>query len=183
MNSLNPSASKYEIPTFGLWYDFRNPQQWAKPLGSLYRESVDQVVWAESLGFGSAWLSEHHFAEDDYAASPLVVAAAIGARTQTMRIGTNIIVAGLHEPMRLAEDAAALSFLTDNRFELGLGLGYHEKEFAAFGRKVKQRPVSSKTPSPSSGTHGQVPAKRTRGNGFRSPPCLSRRYRKSRRDC
>lgn len=140
MNSLNPSASKYEVPTFGLWYDFRNPQQWAKPLGSLYRESVDQVVWAESLGFGSAWLSEHHFAEDDYAASPLVVAAAIGARTTTMRIGTNIIVAGLHEPIRLAEDAAALSFLTDNRFELGLGLGYHEKEFAAFGRKVKQRP-------------------------------------------
>lgn len=140
MNSPESSENTAEIPTFGLWYDLRNPQRWRRPIGELYRESVDQIVWAESLGFGSAWLSEHHFAEDDYSSSPLTVAAAIGARTDRMRIGTNIIVAGLHEPMRLAEDAAALSFLTDNRFELGLGLGYHEMEFAAFGRRVRQRP-------------------------------------------
>lgn len=128
------------VPTFGLWYDFRNPAQWRQPLGSLYRDSIDQVVWAEQLGFTSAWLSEHHFADDDYASSPLTVAATIGARTKTMRIGTNIIVAGLHEPVRLAEDAAALSLLTGNRFELGVGLGYRAMEFAAFGRTVKQRP-------------------------------------------
>lgn len=140
MNSPNTSQTRPEVPTFGLWYDFRNPEPWRRPLGALYRESVDQAVWAESLGFGSAWLSEHHFADDDYSSSPLTVAAAIGARTNRMRIGTNIIVAALHEPMRIAEDATALSFLTDNRFELGVGLGYHEREFAAFGRKVKQRP-------------------------------------------
>jgi len=128
------------VPAFGLWYDFRNPAQWRQPLGRLYRDSLDQVVWAEQLGFGSAWLSEHHFADDDYASSPLTVAAAIGARTSTMRIGTNIVVAGLHDPVRLAEDATALSLMTDNRFELGVGLGYHEREFAAFGRRVKQRP-------------------------------------------
>jgi len=128
------------IPSFGLWYDFRNPARWRQPLGALYRDSVDQIVWAEQLGFGSAWLSEHHFSDDDYASSPLTVAAAIGARTTTMRIGTNIIVAALHDPVRLAEDATALSLLTGDRFELGLGLGYHEREFTAFGRKVKQRP-------------------------------------------
>ena len=41
-----------------------------------------------------------------------------------MRIGTNIIVAALHEPVRLAEDATAMSLLTGDRFELGVGLGY-----------------------------------------------------------
>ena len=133
---MQPSPS----PTFGLWYDFRNPAQWRKNVGSMYRESIDQVTWAEKLGFGSVWLSEHHFADDDYASSPLTIAAAIGSRTTRMRIGTNIIVAALHEPVRIAEDAAALSFLTDNRFELGVGLGYHEREFEAFGRRVKQRP-------------------------------------------
>ncbi|MEU0468870.1 LLM class flavin-dependent oxidoreductase [Amycolatopsis sp. NPDC006131] len=127
-------------PTFGLWYDFRNPAQWRQPLGALYRDSIDQAVWAEQLGFGSAWLSEHHFAEDDYASSPLTVAAALGARTTTMRIGTNIVVAGLHEPVRLAEDAAALSLMSGGRFDLGVGLGYREAEFTAFGRRVKQRP-------------------------------------------
>ena len=57
-----------------------------------------------------------------------------------MRIGTNIIVAGLHNPVRLAEDATALSLLSGNRFELGVGLGYRELEFSGFGRSVKNRP-------------------------------------------
>jgi alkanesulfonate monooxygenase SsuD/methylene tetrahydromethanopterin reductase-like flavin-dependent oxidoreductase (luciferase family) len=127
-------------PTFGLWYDFRNPAQFAQPLGLLYRDTLDQIVWAEKLGYKSVWLSEHHFAEDDYACSPLILAAAIGARTSSMRISTNIIVAALHNPVRLAEDASTLSLLTDGRFDLGVGLGYSEREFAAFGRERKQRP-------------------------------------------
>ena len=128
------------VPTFGLWYDFRNPARWRQAPGRLYRETIDQAVWAESLGFGSAWISEHHFSEDDYASSPLTIAAAIGARTSSMRVGTDIVVAALHDPVRLAEDAAALSLMTGGRFELGVGLGYHEREFAAFGRQVRQRP-------------------------------------------
>jgi alkanesulfonate monooxygenase SsuD/methylene tetrahydromethanopterin reductase-like flavin-dependent oxidoreductase (luciferase family) len=127
-------------PSFGLWYDFRNPTQYAQPVGQLYRDTLDQIVWAESLGFGSVWLSEHHFAPDDYASSPLIVAAAIGARTTTMRIATNIVVAALHNPIRLAEDANALSLLTDGRFDLGVGLGYNEREFTSFGRVRNQRP-------------------------------------------
>ncbi len=128
------------VPKFGLWYDLRNPAQWHQPLGQLYRDSVDQAVWAEQLGFGSAWFSEHHFSDDDYASSPLSVCAAVGARTSKMQIGTNIIVSALHDPIRLAEDATALSLLTGNRFELGVGLGYHRREFEAFGRVLKQRP-------------------------------------------
>jgi len=127
-------------PTFGLWYDLRNPPQWHTPLGPLYRESVEQAVWAESLGFGSAWVSEHHFTEDNYASSPLTIAATIAARTTTMRVGTNIIVASLHNPVRLAEDANALALLSGDRFDLGVGLGYHASEFEAFGRVLKQRP-------------------------------------------
>ena len=129
-----------QTPTFGLWYDYRNPAAWRKPAAELYRHSIDQAVWAEQLGFGSVWLSEHHFADDDYASSPLMMAATLGARTSRMRIGTNIIVAGLHNPIRLAEDATALSLLTGNRFELGVGLGYRELEFSGFGRTVKHRP-------------------------------------------
>jgi len=45
-----------------------------------------------------------------------------------MRVGTNIVVAGLHDPVRLAEDATAIGLLTGDRFELGVGLGYHERE-------------------------------------------------------
>lgn len=129
-----------DVPTFGLWYDFRNPPRWRQPAGRLYRDTLDQVVWAESLGYRSAWISEHHFTEDDYCSSPLTLAAAVLARTSRMQVGTNIVVAGLHEPVRLAEDATALSLMSENRFRLGVGLGYHPSEFAAFGRTVKNRP-------------------------------------------
>lgn len=125
---------------FGLWYDFRNPEPWRTPFTELYAASLDQIVGAEALGFDSAWLTEHHFCDDGYTPSPLVIAAAIGARTRRMRIGTNLMILPLHDPIRVAEDAATLSLLTGGRFDLGVGIGYRADEFQAFGRELKFRP-------------------------------------------
>lgn len=125
---------------FGLWYDFRNPAQWRQPFGRMYAAYLDQIVRAEALGFDSVWLTEHHFCDDGYTPSPLVIAAAIGARTSRMRIGTNLMVLPLHDPKRIAEDAATLSLLTGGRFDLGVGIGYKQSEFEAFGRELKHRP-------------------------------------------
>ena len=33
---------------FGVWYDLRNPPQWHQPYAELYRETLAQIVWAES---------------------------------------------------------------------------------------------------------------------------------------
>jgi alkanesulfonate monooxygenase SsuD/methylene tetrahydromethanopterin reductase-like flavin-dependent oxidoreductase (luciferase family) len=126
--------------TFGLWYDFRNPPQWERSFSSLYRETLDQIEWAESLGIESVWLTEHHFMQDGYTPSPFTLAAAIGERTSTMQIGTNLIVSPLHNPIRLAEDSATLSLLTGGRFDLGVGQGYWEPEFSAFDRNLRYRP-------------------------------------------
>ncbi|MBO0850294.1 MAG: LLM class flavin-dependent oxidoreductase, partial [Pseudonocardia sp.] len=126
-------------PRFGLWYDFRNPDA-ARPFSRFYSQVLDQIAWAEQRGLGSVWLTEHHFVPDGYSPSPFVLAAAIGERTSTMRIGTNLIVSPLHNPVRLAEDAATLSLLTDGRFDLGVGQGYWAREFEAFGQTVRNRP-------------------------------------------
>lgn len=126
-------------PVFGLWYDFRNPDP-DRPFGSFYAEVLDQVAWAERQGIGSVWLTEHHFCADGYSPSPFVMASAIGQRTSTMRIGTNLIVSPLHNPVRLAEDAATLSLLTNGRFDLGVGQGYWAREFGAFGQRLVNRP-------------------------------------------
>ncbi|HEY2205515.1 MAG TPA: LLM class flavin-dependent oxidoreductase [Pseudonocardia sp.] len=126
-------------PTFGLWYDFRNPGS-ERPFSGFYRETLDQIGWAEQLGLGSVWLTEHHFCPDGYSPSPFVLASAIGQRTSTMRIGTNLIVSPLHNPVRLAEDAATVSLLTGGRFDLGIGQGYWAREFEAFGQRLRNRP-------------------------------------------
>jgi alkanesulfonate monooxygenase SsuD/methylene tetrahydromethanopterin reductase-like flavin-dependent oxidoreductase (luciferase family) len=125
---------------FGLWYDFRNPEPWRVPFGEIYAGALDQIVRAETLGFDSVWLTEHHFCDDGYTPSPLVIAAAIGARTRRMRIGTNLMILPLHDPIRVAEDTATLSLLTGGRFDLGVGIGYRQDEFEAFGRALKFRP-------------------------------------------
>jgi alkanesulfonate monooxygenase SsuD/methylene tetrahydromethanopterin reductase-like flavin-dependent oxidoreductase (luciferase family) len=71
-------------PTFGLWYDFRNPDP-ARPFSTFYREVLDQISWAEQRGIGSAWLTEHHFCADGYSPSPFVLASAIAQRTGRLR--------------------------------------------------------------------------------------------------
>lgn len=125
---------------FGLWYDFRNPAQWARPFESFYRETLDQIAWAEELGYRSVWLTEHHFADDGYTPSPLVIAGAISERTTELRMSTSLMLLPLHDPIRLAEDAATLAILSGGRFDLGVGIGYRQIEFDTFGRKVSHRP-------------------------------------------
>ena len=125
---------------FGLWYDFRNPAPWAMPSERFHAQALEQIVAAEAAGWDSVWLTEHHFIDDGYTPSPLVIAAAIGAKTTRMRIGTNLMVLPLHDPIRIAEDAATVSLLTGGRFDLGVGGGYREVEFRQFGRDVRHRP-------------------------------------------
>ena len=68
---------------FGLVYDFRNPMQWRKPWPEVYQALLDQIVFAEELGYDSIWLTEHHFVEDGYTPSPVPLMAAIAARTKS----------------------------------------------------------------------------------------------------
>lgn len=124
---------------FGLWYDFRNPGN-KLDFETFYSRNLDQIEEAENLGFDSVWLTEHHFTNDGYAPSPLVIAAAIAQRTKRMRIATNLMLLPLADPVRLAEDAATVSILSGGRFDLGIGLGYRQLEFDYFNRKISHRP-------------------------------------------
>lgn len=117
---------------FGLWYDFRNPPQWRQDDPALYRAILDQIVRAEALGWDDVWLSEHHFLEDGYTPSMLPLACAIATRTSRMQIGTSVLLLPLHDPVRVAEDAATVDVVSGGRFQLGVGVGYRVEEFVGF---------------------------------------------------
>jgi len=125
--------------SFGYLYDFRNPPEWQRPWERLYAETLDVIAETERLGFGGAWLPEHHMADDGYLPSPLVALAAVAARTKTMRIGTGVALAPLYNPVRFAEDAALLDILSGGRLDLGLAIGYRKRETGAMGVDFTRR--------------------------------------------
>ncbi len=124
---------------FGLFTDFRNPLQWRRPFKDVYAEIIEQIAWAETIGYDDVWLSEHHFTDDGYGPSPIVQAAAIAVKTKKIRIGMSVLLLPLYHPVRLAEDAATVDILSGGRLELGAGLGYRPEEFAGLGFSLKDR--------------------------------------------
>jgi len=88
-----------------------------------YKNFLEEVTYAEELGFDSVWIGEHHF--DRYICpAPQIVAAAIAQRTTKMRIGTAIVLLPHHNPIRLAEDYALVDLLSGGRLDFGVGRGF-----------------------------------------------------------
>jgi alkanesulfonate monooxygenase SsuD/methylene tetrahydromethanopterin reductase-like flavin-dependent oxidoreductase (luciferase family) len=97
-----------------------------------FREFVDYNVEAESLGFWSTFLVEHHFTGFGQISATLNLLTFIAARTTTLRLGTAVIVLPWHNPVLLAEQAATLDLLSQGRLDFGIGMGYRYREFAGF---------------------------------------------------
>ena len=105
-----------------------------------YRLAAEQIVHAEKCGLDSAWIAQHHFHEREGGLpAPFPFLGFVAARTSRIRLGTGIVTLPLESAVRVAEDAAVLDLLCDNRFELGVGTGGNPSAFAAFGLDSAQR--------------------------------------------
>jgi len=101
-------------------------------------EMMAEAQQAERCGFDSFFTTEHH-QEPGYFPSPLPLLTAIAARTSTIRLGTGIAILPLYHPTRLAEDCATLDIISKGRLILGVGMGYQDVDFAAYGLRVSDR--------------------------------------------
>lgn len=124
---------------FGLRFDLRNPSFAGTTAAERVRAAVDMAAWADERGCVAISLSEHHGSEDEYLPSPIVVAAAMAARTQRTRIMIAALIAPLYDPVRLAEDLAVLDGISEGRLDVVLGAGYVADEFAMFGVPLQER--------------------------------------------
>lgn len=107
--------------------------------GQTLRESIGQVVHAEAAGLDHVWISEHHFHPAAFVGSVSPYAAAMVQATSRITVGLGLALAPLHDPVRMASDAAFLDVLSGGRFVLGLGIGYRDVEYAGFGVRPSER--------------------------------------------
>jgi alkanesulfonate monooxygenase SsuD/methylene tetrahydromethanopterin reductase-like flavin-dependent oxidoreductase (luciferase family) len=99
----------------------------------LYSTVLEQVAWADSVGFDTVYLGEHHGADDGYLPSPIVMAGAMASVTSHIEIHLSAVLLPLHDPIRLAEDLAVLDLVCGGRLSVTFGMGYRNHEFAMFG--------------------------------------------------
>lgn len=102
---------------------------------------------AEQLGYDSVWTSEHLF-HSEYVLQrlgnkpyyePLTILSAVATMTQTIRLGTSVLVLPYHNPIRLAKTVATLDVISNGRVIVGVGVGVIEEEFTALGSAYKER--------------------------------------------
>ncbi|MCC7274321.1 MAG: LLM class flavin-dependent oxidoreductase [Alphaproteobacteria bacterium] len=108
------------------------------PAAQVVRETIDQAVLAEALGFHTVWFAEHHFANLGMCPSPLLMAAHAAARTTRIRLGTGVVVLPFYNPMRLVDEVAYVDVLSGGRLTLGVGSGSHRHEFAGLGVPIAE---------------------------------------------
>lgn len=108
-------------------------------VGAVFDRVVEQAEHAERYGFEACLFSEHHQQPDGYFPSPLIVAAAVAARTERIKVGSAVILLPLYNAVRVAEDAALIDVFSKGRLILGVGMGYEPLDFKPFGVSLRQR--------------------------------------------
>jgi alkanesulfonate monooxygenase SsuD/methylene tetrahydromethanopterin reductase-like flavin-dependent oxidoreductase (luciferase family) len=124
----------------GLW-TMRSTAAFPAAWPRLYEQLREDACLAESLGFHSLWIAEHHFWYDGWTPSPLVAAASALAATSTLHVGTGIHLLPLYEGDHVAAQLRSLHRMSSGRFEHGVGLGYRASEYDGYGisRRVRGR--------------------------------------------
>src|ERR671924_326539 len=115
---------------FGLWDSFGVHEISRSAVAAdIYEQHIHEVQLAESLGYSSYFIIEHQNSHVGQITAPSVYLCAVAQHTSRIRIGTMIYQLPLHNPLRLAQDAAMLDHLSRGRLEFGAGTGVFPPEF------------------------------------------------------
>jgi alkanesulfonate monooxygenase SsuD/methylene tetrahydromethanopterin reductase-like flavin-dependent oxidoreductase (luciferase family) len=101
---------------------------------------LEQVKTARDAGFSSLWLPQHFVSGPtmrQLSTSPIL--GLLAGIAPGMALGTGVLLLPMLNPVLLAEEAATIDHLTGGNFTLGVGLGYREAEFQAFGVERRSR--------------------------------------------
>jgi probable F420-dependent oxidoreductase len=101
----------------------------------------DSLFWSEKVSADYPYTPDgsRFWNADTPWADPLIAAAAMGAGTSTIRFYTQVLKLGSRNPVLLARQVGSVAALTNDRFGLGVGLGWSPEEFAWCGTEYAHR--------------------------------------------
>ena len=106
--------------------------QEGRPDAAVLHEHMSLGDLAEPLGFDSLFALEHHFTGYAMCPAPLQFLSYYAGRTQRITLGTAVIVAPWHDPIRIAEQIALLDIMSGGRTVFGFGRGAARIEYEGF---------------------------------------------------
>jgi len=115
----------YNPPTGDRQIEPVNPSSFVKDLQG--------VLDVASQSFSSLWISDHHMTGDRFRLECFSVLTWVAARYPGPMLGTCVIGNSYRHPPFLAKMVASLQYLSHGRFIFGLGAGWHEEEYRAYG--------------------------------------------------
>ena len=102
-----------------------------------WQRSVEIAQHAEKLGYESVWMYDHFLTDpvpvDEITFEAFIGIAGIAMQTERVRVGHLVLSAGYRNPALVAKMAGTLDVASGGRFELGLGAGWKEDEYRAYG--------------------------------------------------
>src|SRR5438132_7819383 len=102
-------------------------------------EAIEVVRAASTMGFAWVSIGHHWVSQPTVWPQPMPLLARLAPETGTMRLKTSMLLLPLLNPVDVAENAATLDHITHGRLDLGVAIGYREKELAAAGLGRKDR--------------------------------------------
>jgi alkanesulfonate monooxygenase SsuD/methylene tetrahydromethanopterin reductase-like flavin-dependent oxidoreductase (luciferase family) len=125
---------------FGMFFELQMPKPWsANAEYNAFWQAVEQVTYAEEMGFEHVWLVEHHFlTEFSHSSAPEVTLAIMAERTSRMRLGFGVVLTPVHHPLHVAARVATLDIFSKGRVDVGVGRTKGPYQLTPFGRDVAQ---------------------------------------------
>ena len=103
------------------------------------QDSSEQVRAARDAGFSLIATGEHFLAAPYQMSNSFTLLSRLAADAGDMQVAATVILVPLHNPVELAESIATLDAITNGKFVFGVGLGYREEEYTAFGVQPGER--------------------------------------------
>jgi len=122
----------------GLFYQIQVPKPWtAESEATRIHEALEQICYAEEMGFESVWFSEHHFRPVwSHNSAPDLTLAAVSQRTSRLRLGIGVVLAPIHHPLHVAARMATLDILSRGRVDVGIGRTGYPYQLTPYGTNL-----------------------------------------------